>query len=279
MRRIINVIAVLITVSLIVSCDHFPTDFVSSVKGNLWMAVNFDEMPDYDATGPRYGSFIGRYDLAKQDWGYGFGTPFDRGKTYDMACGDGRAWVYGGIWNSQDEWYDPKIWEVGTPWGEAFWGGGLGMTYGDSYLWCATGDEFWRLNPDTHEAEDVFTYTNPRGGGLTGLAWVNGTLWAVYAQFSGHYNNNEFVQLDPETGEVLDSFGCIAAEPRGLAWDGEALWTSDYDSNDLYRIDPRTREVLGMLNPYWEGMEFSSPSERDYVWGLAFGVGPPHPED
>ncbi|MCP4228622.1 MAG: hypothetical protein GY771_00540, partial [bacterium] len=64
-------------------------------------------------------------------------------------------------------------------------------------------------------------------------------------------------------------------EPRGLAWDGEALWTSDYDSQHLYRIDPNTREVLGILIPGPIGENFPDPR---YIWGLAFGVGPPDPE-
>ncbi|MCP4231035.1 MAG: hypothetical protein GY771_12930, partial [bacterium] len=113
----VRIIAMIIVVGLLSACDHFPTDFVSSVKGNLWMAVNFDEFPDYDPEKQRKKGVVCRYDLAKLEWKYGFSTPFDRGKTYDMACGDGRAWVYGGIWDNQDEWYDFKIWEVGTPWG------------------------------------------------------------------------------------------------------------------------------------------------------------------
>ena len=150
------------------------------------------------------------------------------------------------------------------------------MAYDGSKLWYAYGYAFYTIDPDTRETVEMFQYTNPRGGGELGLAWANGTIWAVYSDFTSNNPNNEFIQFDPNTGEVLDSFGCIAKEPRGLAWDGEALWTSDYDSQCLYRIDPVTREVLGTFNP--APISDGISDESLYIWGLAFGDGPPDPQ-
>ncbi len=149
------------------------------------------------------------------------------------------------------------------------------MTYDGSYLWSAIGsiygeNYFRRIDPNTHEVVEIFTYNNQRRGKVTGLAWVNSTLWAILDI------SNDFIQFDPNTGEVLDSFACIAKEPRGLAWDGEALWTSDYDSQQLYRINPVTREVLGTFNP--APISENNWDESLYIWGLAFGEGPPDPE-
>lgn len=268
---------VLVIVSLFTSCDDgIVMDIVPDQTGYLWLAVNFVEEPVEYPPPPVYG-VVGKYDLSKQMWAGLYDTPFNRGRNFDVACGNGRLWLYGAYWDYGDEDYDYKIWEVGTDPNEAFWGGGGGLAYDGSRLWYSHGNTFRTIEPDTHVIEDIFVYTNPRGGSVTGLTWADGMLWAVYNEYSGDNPNSEFMQFDPETGEVLDSFGCIAKEPRGLAWDGEALWTSDYDSQCLYRIDPKTRKVLGNFNPapidnYWD------EDESLYICGLAFGEGPPDPQ-
>ena len=79
----------------------------------------------------------------------------------------------------------------------------------------------------------------PGGGGDSGLAWAEGTLWV------GQYRERKIHQIDPETGAILrtiDSNRFVT----GVTWvDGE-LWhgTWEGDESDLRRVDPRTSEVL-----------------------------------
>jgi glutamine cyclotransferase len=79
----------------------------------------------------------------------------------------------------------------------------------------------------------------PGGGGDSGLAWAEGTLWV------GQYRERKIHQVDPETGKVLRTIQSNRFV-TGVTWvDGE-LWhgTWEGDESDLRRIDPRTGEVL-----------------------------------
>jgi glutamine cyclotransferase len=79
----------------------------------------------------------------------------------------------------------------------------------------------------------------PGGGGDSGLAWAEGTLWV------GQYRERKIHQVNPETGKVLRTIPSNRFV-TGVTWvDGE-LWhgTLENDTSDLRRIDPRTGEVL-----------------------------------
>ena len=83
------------------------------------------------------------------------------------------------------------------------------------------------------------TIPAPGGGGDSGLAWAEGTLWV------GQYRERKIHQVDPETGEVLRTIESNRFV-TGVTWvDGE-LWhgTWEDDASDLRRIDPQTGEVL-----------------------------------
>jgi glutamine cyclotransferase len=76
------------------------------------------------------------------------------------------------------------------------------------------------------------------GGGDSGLAWAEGTLWV------GQYRDRQIHQIDPQTGAVLRKIACNRFV-TGVTWvDGE-LWhgTAEGDMSDLRRVDPRTGEV------------------------------------
>jgi glutamine cyclotransferase len=86
------------------------------------------------------------------------------------------------------------------------------------------------------------TIPAPGGGGDSGLAWAEGTLWV------GQYRDREIHQVDPDTGEVLRTIEC-SRFVTGVTWvDGE-LWhaTWEDDESDLRRLDPRTGTVLAAL--------------------------------
>jgi len=98
-----------------------------------------------------------------------------------------------------------------------------------------------KIDPETGEV--LATIPAPGGGGDSGLAWAEGTLWV------GQHRGRKIHQVDPETGAVLrtiesDSF------VTGVTWvDGE-LWHGTWqdEKSDVRRIDPATGEVVERLD-------------------------------
>jgi glutamine cyclotransferase len=151
-----------------------------------------------------------------------------------------------------------------------------GVTYDGRHVWFATGDALQALDPASGEtvraidvaahagtafdgrhlfqlADDRIQKIDPTtgrvlatipapGGGGSGLAWAEGTLWV------GQYRDRKIHQVDPETGAVLRTIESNRFV-TGVTWvDGE-LWhgTWDGDESDLRRLDPVTGEVLERL--------------------------------
>ncbi len=86
------------------------------------------------------------------------------------------------------------------------------------------------------------TIPAPGGGGDSGLAWAEGTLWV------GQYRERKIYQIDPQTGAILRTIESNRFV-TGVTWiDGE-LWhgTREGDDSELRRVDPRTGEVLERL--------------------------------
>jgi glutamine cyclotransferase len=152
-----------------------------------------------------------------------------------------------------------------------------GVTYDGRHVWFATGDRLHALDPATGEtlrsidvaahagtafdgrhlfqlAEDriqkidpktgrvLATIPAPGGGGDSGLAWAEGTLWV------GQYRGRKIHQIDPETGAILRTIESNRFV-TGVTWvDGE-LWhaTLEGGESELRRVDPRTGEVIESL--------------------------------
>jgi glutamine cyclotransferase len=86
------------------------------------------------------------------------------------------------------------------------------------------------------------TIPAPGGGGESGLAWAEGTLWV------GVYRERKIHQVDPGTGMVLRTIESNRFV-TGVTWvDGE-LWhgTWEDEESDLRRLDPRTGQVLELV--------------------------------
>src|SRR6267378_1605591 len=95
---------------------------------------------------------------------------------------------------------------------------------------------------DLQTGRVLATIPAPGGGGDSGLAWAEGTLWV------GQYRDRKIHQVDPETGAILRTIESNRFV-TGVSWiDGE-LWhaTWEGDASDLRRVDPRTGEVLETL--------------------------------
>jgi streptogramin lyase len=149
-----------------------------------------------------------------------------------------------------------------------------GVSFDGTHVWLAAGDKLASLDPESGQAlraievpahagtafdgKHLFqiaesriqkidpasgrvlaTIPAPGGGGDSGLAWAEGTLWV------GQYRERKIHQIDPETGAILrtlDSNRFVT----GVTWVDNELWhgTWEGDESDLRRIDPQTGEVL-----------------------------------
>jgi len=114
-----------------------------------------------------------------------------------------------------------------------------GTAFDGRYLFQLSGDCIQKIEP--HTGHVLSTIPAPGGGG-SGLAWAEGTLWM------GQYRNRKIHQIDPDTGAVLRTIESNRFV-TGVTWvDGE-LWhaTLEGDESDLRHVDPRTGEVLETL--------------------------------
>jgi glutamine cyclotransferase len=152
-----------------------------------------------------------------------------------------------------------------------------GVTYDGQRVWFASGDKLTAFDPssgktlrsidvaahagtafdgqhlfqiaenriqkiDPKDGRVLATIPAPGGGGDSGLAWAEGTLWV------GQYRNRKIYQVDPDTGAILHTI-VSNRFVTGVTWvDGE-LWhgTWEGDESDLRRVDSRTGEVLDRL--------------------------------
>jgi glutamine cyclotransferase len=153
-----------------------------------------------------------------------------------------------------------------------------GVTYDGQHVWLASGDKLHALDPSSGKtlraidaaahagtafdgqhlfqlAEDriqkidpqtgrvLATIPAPGGGGDSGLAWAEGSLWV------GQYRDRKIHQVDPQTGAILRTIGSNRFV-TGVTWTGEELWhaTWEGDESELRRVDPATGEVLDRLD-------------------------------
>lgn len=116
-----------------------------------------------------------------------------------------------------------------------------GTAFDGRYLFQIAEDRIQKIDPETGDV--LATIPAPGGGGDSGLAWAEGTLWV------GQYRERKIHQIDPETGATLRTIESNRFV-TGVSWvDGE-LWhaTWDGDESDVRRIDPQTGAVLEQLD-------------------------------
>jgi glutamine cyclotransferase len=115
-----------------------------------------------------------------------------------------------------------------------------GTAFDGRHLFQIAEDRIQKVDPATGRV--VAVIPAPGGGGDSGLAWAEGSLWV------GHHRDRKIRQVDPQTGAVLRTIESNRFV-TGVSWvDGE-LWhaTWEGDESDLRRIDPATGEVLEQL--------------------------------
>jgi glutamine cyclotransferase len=118
--------------------------------------------------------------------------------------------------------------------------GHAGTAFDGRHLWQIVEKRIEKIDPKSGRV--LATIPAPAGGGDSGLAWAEGTLWV------GHYRERKIHQIDPETGAILRTIESDRFV-TGVTWvDGE-LWhgTWEGDESELRRVDPKTGEVLEAL--------------------------------
>ena len=112
-----------------------------------------------------------------------------------------------------------------------------GTAFDGRHLYQIAEDRIQKIDPKTGQV--LSTIPAPGGGGDSGLAWAEGTLWV------GQHRGRKIHQIDPETGAILRTIESNRVV-TGVTWSDGELWhgTWEGDESDVRRIDPQTGEVL-----------------------------------
>lgn len=116
-----------------------------------------------------------------------------------------------------------------------------GTAFDGRHLFQIVEDRIEKIDPQTGRV--LATIPAPGGGGDSGLAWAEGTLWV------GQYRERKIHQIDPQTGAVLRTIESNRFV-TGVTWvDGE-LWhgTWEGDASELRRVDPQSGQVLERID-------------------------------
>ena len=118
--------------------------------------------------------------------------------------------------------------------------GDAGTAYDGRYLYQIAEGRILKIDPETGAV--LAAIPAPGGGGDSGLAWGEGTLWV------GQYRERKIHQIDPETGKILRTIQSNRFV-TGVTWVEDELWhgTWEGEQSEVRRVDPRTGEVLERL--------------------------------
>src|SRR5262245_45682538 len=119
-------------------------------------------------------------------------------------------------------------------------GAQAGTAFDGQHLFQLTGDRIQKVDPKTGRV--LATIPAPGGGGDSGLAWAEGTLWV------GQYRDRKIYQIDPQTGAILHTIESNRFV-TGITWVDGDLWHGTWEGSqsDVRRVNPRTGEVLETL--------------------------------
>jgi glutamine cyclotransferase len=115
-----------------------------------------------------------------------------------------------------------------------------GTAFDGVHLFQIAEDRIQKIDPRTGRV--LGTIPAPGGGGDSGLAWAEGTLWV------GQYQERKIHQIDAETGALLRTIESNRFV-TGVTWTDGELWhaTLEGDESELRRVDPETGEVLDRM--------------------------------
>jgi glutamine cyclotransferase len=115
-----------------------------------------------------------------------------------------------------------------------------GTAFDGQHLFQIAEDRIQKIDPESGRV--LSSIPAPGGGGDSGLAWAEGTLWV------GQHRGRKIHQVDPRTGAILRTIACNRFVTGVTFVDGE-LWhgTWEGEESELRRLDPRSGEVLESL--------------------------------
>lgn len=115
-----------------------------------------------------------------------------------------------------------------------------GTAFDGKHLFQIAEDRIQKIDPATGHI--LATIPAPGGGGDSGLAWAEGTLWV------GQHRGRRIHQIDPDTGDILRTIESNRVV-TGVTWIEGELWhgTWEGDESDVRRIDPQTGKVLAKI--------------------------------
>jgi outer membrane protein assembly factor BamB len=115
-----------------------------------------------------------------------------------------------------------------------------GTAFDGRHLFQIAESRIQKIDPETGRV--VSTIPAPGGGGDSGLAWAEGTLWV------GEYRARKIHQIDPDTGTVLRTIESNRFV-TGVSWSDGELWhgTWEGEESEVRRVDPESGEVLERL--------------------------------
>jgi streptogramin lyase len=138
-----------------------------------------------------------------------------------------------------------------------------GTAFDGQHIYQIAESKIHKVDPKTGKI--LATIPAPAGGGDSGMAWAEGSLWV------GEYRARKIHQIDPETGQILRTIESNRFV-TGVTWvDGE-LWhgTWENEESELRRLDPKTgvvQESLAMpAGTNVSGLE-SDGADRFYCGG------------
>jgi glutamine cyclotransferase len=161
--------------------------------------------------------------------------PFPGVDSVNGVTFDGRnVWIAAGGTLSS---FDP---ESGEPQRSIDVAAHAGTSFDGRHLYQLAEDRIQKIDPETGRV--LATIPAPGGGGDSGLAWAEGTLWV------GQYRSRKIHQIDPETGTILRTIESNRFV-TGVTWVDGDLWhgTWEGEESELRRVDPGTGEVLETL--------------------------------
>jgi outer membrane protein assembly factor BamB len=116
-----------------------------------------------------------------------------------------------------------------------------GTAFDGRHLFQIAENYIQKIDPTTGRV--LGTIPAPGGGGDSGLAWAEGSLWV------GQHRGRKILQVDPETGAILRTIESSRVV-TGVTWvDGE-LWHGTWEGevSDLRRVEPETGKVLERID-------------------------------
>jgi glutamine cyclotransferase len=115
-----------------------------------------------------------------------------------------------------------------------------GTAFDGRYLYQIAENRIQKIDPDSGRV--LATIPAPGGGGDSGLAWAEGSLWV------GEYRARRIHQIDPGTGAILRTLESNRFV-TGVSWVEGELWHGTWEGaqSELRRIDPQSGEVLEEL--------------------------------